>query len=41
MYSQHPDIAKRWDKEFSIQGGLPGHVKKIAERGLKKAFSYE
>lgn len=34
MHSQHPDIAKKWDKEFPNQKGLPKKVHK----GLKKAF---
>lgn len=28
MYANHPDIAKRWSKEFPNQGKLPKHVKK-------------
>lgn len=28
LYANHPDIAKRWSKEFPNQGKLPVHVKK-------------
>jgi len=26
MHINHPDIAKRWDKEYPSQGKLPQHV---------------
>lgn len=34
MFSQHPDIAKRWSKEY---GSKPVPLEKAAERKLKKA----
>ena len=39
MYSQHPDIAKRWRKESGPQKGLP-EVKgsKKAKDNLKKGY---
>ena len=27
MHVHHPEIAKRWDKEYPNQGKLPQHVK--------------
>jgi hypothetical protein len=32
MYSQHPDIAARWSKEYPDQGKLPEHVAKKKRR---------
>jgi len=26
MYAQHPEIAKRWSKEYPNQKGLPEHA---------------
>lgn len=38
MYSQHPEIAKRWRKESGPQKDLPEHkTAKKALEGLKKA----
>ncbi len=37
MYSQHPDIAKRWRKESGPQKNLPERAKKKAVDGLKRA----
>lgn len=39
MYSQHPDIAKRWRKESGPQLDLPKHVSTgdKALKGLHKA----
>lgn len=39
MYSQHPEIAKRWRKESGPQTDLPKRVKKQspALKGLKQA----
>jgi hypothetical protein len=34
MHINHPNIAKRWDKEYPHQGKLPEHVKK---KKVKKA----
>lgn len=28
LYAKHPDIAKKWSKEYPSQGKLPEHVKK-------------
>ncbi len=28
MHVHHPEIAKRWDKEYGVSKGLPEHVKK-------------
>lgn len=28
MHAEHPDIAKRWDKEYPNQKSLPDHAKK-------------
>lgn len=33
MHIHHPDIAKRWDKEYPNQGKLPKHV---AKKGKKR-----
>ena len=35
MYSQHPEIAKKWDKEYPKQGKLPKHIKKDASKSFK------
>jgi hypothetical protein len=33
MYAKHPEIAKRWSREYPEQGKLPAHVaKKQAKR---------
>lgn len=29
MYAQHPEIAKRWSKEYPNQKGLPEHVMQV------------
>lgn len=34
MHAQHPTIAKRWDKEFPNQKGLPGRKKKKYKIGV-------
>jgi len=34
MYAKHPEIAKRWSKEYPNQGDLPEHVK---QKALKEA----
>ncbi len=37
MFSQHPDIAKRWENEFHQKiGSLPNHVKKTKSKKPKK-----
>ena len=39
MYAKHPEIAKRWSKEYPNQKNLPEHVKAKKEaykRALKK-----
>jgi hypothetical protein len=37
LYANHPDIAKRWSKEFPNQNTkkLPEHVKKSKTKGKK------
>ncbi len=35
MYIHHPEIAKRWSKEYPNQGKLPEHKKKI---GMHKSL---
>ena len=35
LWMYHPDIAKRWAKEFPNQKGLRMHVKKKAKKGKK------
>jgi hypothetical protein len=42
MFANHPDIAKRWEKEFHQQiGKLPEHVKKHpVKRKKNKKPSY-
>lgn len=39
MYSQHPEIAKRWRKESGPQRDLPTYKHGKALDGLKKAYS--
>ena len=40
MYARHPEIARRWSKEYPNQGNLPEHVKKSAARkGLDNALA--
>ena len=39
MFSQHPEIAKRWAKEYPNQGKLPMHKKK--KKPSKKNYSME
>lgn len=34
MHIHHPDIAKRWDREYGSPGKLPKHVRK---RKMKRA----
>ena len=36
MYTHHPDIAKRWSKEYPNQGKLPKHSKAKAKSDMKK-----
>lgn len=36
MHSQHPDIAKRWDKEYPDQKGLPKKKNKHQEAAKRK-----
>lgn len=41
LYSQHPDIAARWQKEFHQNiKSLPKHVKKMAKKKKKKSKGY-
>jgi hypothetical protein len=35
MHARHPEIAKRWDREYPNQKGLPEHVGK-AKKGKVK-----
>lgn len=37
MYAEHPEIAKRWSKEYPHQGKLPEHVKRKALTSQMKA----
>lgn len=37
LYSQHPDIAKRWEKE-TPPGKLPKHVKKNKNTPVREHF---
>jgi hypothetical protein len=32
MFAKHPDIAKRWAKEYGVPADLPDHVKKAKAR---------
>lgn len=36
MHAKHPDIAKKWDKEYPNQKNLPGRKKAAAKRMLKR-----
>jgi len=31
LYAKHPEIAKRWSKEYPKQGPLPEHVARRAQ----------
>ena len=35
MFAQHPDIAKRWAKEYPDQKRLPAKVSKALKKGKK------
>lgn len=37
LFAKHPDIAKRWAKEYPSQGKLPARVKRKAKKKSKKA----
>ncbi len=42
MYAKHPEIAKRWSKEFPTQKKLPQYkksAKKVAYEGIMKGLS--
>lgn len=43
MHIHHPEIAKRWDKDFPNQGKLPEHVKKTkkVKNKYKEALKIE
>jgi hypothetical protein len=32
LYSQHPEIAKRWQREYGSSKSLPEHVRKNKKR---------
>jgi hypothetical protein len=36
MYSQHPEIAKRWEDKYGIPKNLPKHVKRKAKKKVRK-----
>jgi len=38
MFSQHPDIAKRWAKKYGVGKHLPLHVKKKKTVRRKKMY---
>lgn len=39
MYSQHPDIAKRWEAVTPKDAKLPEHVPGRLQKAIKKATS--
>lgn len=32
LFAQHPDIAKRWAKDYGVNPHLPEHVKKMSKK---------
>ena len=36
MYSQHPDVAKKWRKKYGPQEGLPERVGKKMKKMMKE-----
>ncbi len=41
LYIHHPEIAKRWSREFPNQGKLPKHVKKKIPTNKKEMIEYQ
>lgn len=36
LWSKHPEIAKRWSKEYGSGKGLPMHKRKSKRKGMPK-----
>ena len=39
MYIHHPEIAKKWSKEYPNQGQLPMHKKKTKRQGISRGMT--
>ena len=35
MYAKHPEIAKRWSREYPDQGKLPAHKKQAEQEAFR------